>query len=80
MKVGDTVEVWFEYNSRHCYSRPVKLVWKDWLNNFYGTFDWMGSEGLAHVWESSYEIRGDILGEVEDFREILKVIPVKETP
>jgi hypothetical protein len=80
MKVGDTVEAWFDYNSRHCYSRSVKLIWKDWCDNFYGTFDWMGSEGLACVWKSFDDINGDILGEVENFREILKAIPIKEAP
>lgn len=80
MKVGDTVEVWFEYNSRQCYSRSVKLVWKDWLNNFYGTFDWVGSESLALVWQSFDETRGHILGEVEDFRQILNAIPTTEAP
>lgn len=79
MKVGETILVEFDSNQRVATYRDVTLVYQSAFF-CYGYCDFFGAPELVRVWESSCKndcIRGEYIGEVREFREILSLIPME---
>lgn len=79
MKVGETILVEFDSNQRVATYRDVTLVYESDFYH-YGYCNLYGAPELVRVWESSYNSdcpRGEYIGEVREFREILSLIPME---
>lgn len=74
IKVGDTIEVVFKYNKHSIVTRMVRIIHENELGFLFGLTDVLGESAIVEVMVSSTENIGEVIGYVDELREILSKI------